>query len=145
MSCGQPWALDTKGASLIDGSGLDGNLVTPANQTQLETIMAKRPDAARWKATMPVLGVDGSLATVQADSPSKAKVFAKTGSLVGGDQFNGRLRLSTKALGGYIDTAKGRHFAFTIIVNNGFFADINGVFAANDDVGKVAAIIQQTY
>ena len=92
--------LDTTGASLIDGSGLDGNLVTPANQTELQMIMAKRPDAARWRATLPILGVDGSLATVQSDSPAAGKVFAKTGSLVGGDFFNGRYRLATKALGG---------------------------------------------
>jgi len=136
--------LDTKGAALIDGSGLAGNLITPDNQAQLQTIFAQRPDAARWKATLPILGVDGSLAMVQTDSLAKGKVFAKTGSLGAGDLFNDRLRLPAKALGGYIDTAKGRKLAFAIVVNNGVFADINGVFAANDDVGKIAAIIQQT-
>ena len=140
------WAeagLDTTGASLIDGSGLEGNLVTPANQAELQTIMAKRADAARWRATLPILGVDGSLALVQADSPSAGKVFAKTGTLVSGDTFNGRYRLAAKALGGYIEAESGRHLAFTIILNQGFFDDIDGVFAANDDVGAVAASIQQ--
>jgi serine-type D-Ala-D-Ala carboxypeptidase/endopeptidase (penicillin-binding protein 4) len=137
--------LDITGASLIDGSGLGGNLVTPANQTDLQMIMAKRPDGARWRATLPILGVDGSLATVQSDSPAAGKVFAKTGSLVGGDFFNDRIRLATKALGGVMDTESGRHLAFTIIVNQGFYPDINGVFEANDDVGKIAASIQQSY
>lgn len=138
--------LDTKTAALIDGSGLEGNLVTPTNQTQLQTIMAKRPDAARWKATLPILGRDGSLTTVQTKSPSAGKVFAKTGTLVGDDTFNGgRFRLASKALGGYIDTEKGRHLAFSIVVNQGFFADIQGVFDANDDVGAVAASIQQQF
>ena len=50
LKAAQLWqeaGLDTTSASLKDGSGLDGNLVTPANQTALQMIMAKRPDAAR--------------------------------------------------------------------------------------------------
>ncbi|MBS1906293.1 MAG: D-alanyl-D-alanine carboxypeptidase/D-alanyl-D-alanine-endopeptidase [Actinobacteria bacterium] len=142
------WAqvgLDTKGAALIDGSGLEGNYITPENAVQIQSIMAARSDAARWKATMPILGEDGSLATVQAKSPAAGKVFAKTGTLLGGDSFNGRFRLSTKTLGGVMDTAKGRHFAFTIIMNQGLVSGIAGVFQANDDVGAVAAAIQQAY
>jgi len=137
--------MDTTGASITDGSGLDGNLVTPANQTELQMIMAKRPDAARWQATLPVLGVDGSLALVLPDSPSAGKVFAKTGTLIGSDYFNERLRLSTKALGGVMDAESGRRLAFTIIVNQGFFEGIEGVFEANDHVGAVAASIQQNF
>lgn len=135
--------MDTTGASAIDGSGLEGNLVTPANQTELQMIMARRPDAERWKATLPILGVDGSLALVQPDSPAAGKVFAKTGTLVGSDRFNGRVRLSTKALGGVIDAESGRRLAFTIIANQAFFPGIAGVFEANDDVGAVAASLQQ--
>lgn len=142
------WAdagLDTLGASLIDGSGLEGNLITPANAVQIQSLMAERADAEEWRDTMPVLGVDGSLADVQADSPAAGNVFAKTGTLVGSDRFNGRLRLGTKTLGGVMDTAGGRHLAFTIIVNQGFYPGLDGVFEANDDVGKVAALIQQAY
>ncbi len=136
--------MDTTTASLIDGSGLTGNLITAANQVQLETIMAKRPDADRWKATLPILGVDGSLALVSPGGPAAGKVAAKTGTLFGGDTFNLRYRIATKALGGYIDTKSGRKFAFAIISTDSTFPDIDGVFAANDDVGNVAASIQQT-
>jgi len=137
--------LDTKGAVLIDGSGLIGNLITADNQVQLETIMSKRTDAAAWQATLPILGVDGSLAMVQAGGPAAGKVFAKTGSLGGIDLFNGRFLLPSKALGGYMDTKQGRRFAFSIVVTNSVFPTLAGVFAANDDVGKVAASIQQGY
>jgi len=137
--------LDTTTASIKDGSGLEGNYVTPANQAELQMIMAKRPDAARWKATLPILGVDGSLADVQPDSPSAGKVFAKTGTLADGDAFNDRLRLGAKALGGYIDAASGRRLAFTIVLNQGFYPGIEGVLQANDDVGVVAASIQQGF
>jgi D-alanyl-D-alanine carboxypeptidase/D-alanyl-D-alanine-endopeptidase (penicillin-binding protein 4) len=135
--------LDTTGALFIDGSGLPGNLITADNQVQLQTIMAARPDAARWKATLPILGVDGSLAKVQPNSAAKGKVWAKTGTLGLGDKFNKRLLLPVKALGGYIDTKAGRHLAFAVLATNSSFTDIQGVFAANDDVGKVVALIQQ--
>ncbi len=137
--------LDTTSAALIDGSGLPGNLITPDNQVQLQTIMAKRPDAQAWKSTLPILGVDGSLALVQADSPAKGKVIGKTGTLAAFDAFNNRYRLPAKALGGYIDTKGGRQFAFAVITTNSLYPDINGVFAANEDVGKVVASIQQSY
>jgi D-alanyl-D-alanine carboxypeptidase/D-alanyl-D-alanine-endopeptidase (penicillin-binding protein 4) len=145
---GQLWAeagLGTTSAAIVDGSGLTGNLVTPANQAQLQEIMGKRPDAQRWRDTMPVLGVDGSLATVEADGPATGKVFAKTGTLVAGDQFNPRGRLEAKALGGVMDAASGRRLAFAIFVNNGFVSGIEGVLDANDHVGEVAALIQQHY
>ncbi|WP_219819644.1 D-alanyl-D-alanine carboxypeptidase/D-alanyl-D-alanine-endopeptidase [Pseudoclavibacter sp. Z016] len=142
------WAeagLDTTGASLVDGSGLEGNYITPKNAVQIQSLMAERPDAERWRDTMPILGVDGSLADVQKDSPAAGKVFAKTGTLASADAFNGRLRLGTKTLGGVMVTESGRNLAFTIIVNQGFYEGMPGVFEANDDVGKVAAIIQQAY
>lgn len=44
-----------------------------------------------------------------------------------------------------MDTKRGHHLAFTIIVNNGFYATADGVLEANNDVGKIAAIIQQAY
>lgn len=145
---GQLWAdagLDSDGASLVDGSGLAGNYITAANGVELQRVMAARSDADQWKSTMPILGVDGSLASVQADSPAADKVFAKTGTLVGGDLMNGRTRLNTKALGGVMEAESGRRLAFVIIVNQGFVDGIQGVLAANDDVGAVAAAIQQAY
>lgn len=142
------WAaagLDTPGAVLKDGSGLDGNLITAGNQTQLQQIMSRRPDAAAWQATLPILGVDGSLERVQSNSPAAGRVFAKTGTLGDLDLFNRRLVLPTKALGGIIEARSGRRLAFAVIVTNSMFRDIAGVFAANDDVGKVTALIQQSY
>lgn len=145
---GKLWAdagLTTTDVALIDGSGLVGNVITPKSAVDVQTLMAKRPDAERWKETLPILGVDGSLADVQSDSPAAGKVFAKTGTLVEGDEFNGRIRLITKTLGGVMESKSGRNLAFTIMVNQGFYPKIDGVFEANDDVGAVAALIQQHY
>jgi D-alanyl-D-alanine carboxypeptidase/D-alanyl-D-alanine-endopeptidase (penicillin-binding protein 4) len=148
---GEIWkdaGLDTTGASLIDGSGLPGNFVTAKNAAQVQRLMAERSDGELWRETMPIMGVDGSLTTVQADSESAGKVFAKTGTLAANDAFNGRIRIVTKTLGGVIEAESGRTLLFTVIMNNAF-ADydtyIDSVFQANDDVGAIAAAIQQAY
>lgn len=148
---GEIWkdaGLDTTGASLIDGSGLPGNFVTAKNAAQVQRILAERSDGELWRETLPILGVDGSLTTVQADSEAAGKVYAKTGTLAAGDAFNGRIRIVTKTLGGVIDAESGRTLLFTVIMNNAF-ADydtyIDAVFQANDDVGAIAAAIQQAY
>lgn len=145
---GRIWAeegLDTTRIGLIDGSGLNGNYVTAANGVALQRILAERPDFDRWRATLPVLGVDGSLAEVQSDSPAAGRVFAKTGTLMGGDFLNGRFRLNSKALGGVMEAASGRTLAFTVAFSQSFATNIDEVFAANDDLGAVVASIQQAY
>lgn len=137
--------LDVLGASLVDGSGLPGNLITPDNAVQIQTLMAERDDAERWKQTLPILGVDGSLTEVQKDSPAAGKVFAKTGTLLNYDQFNDRFEVTTKTLGGLIESAEGRNLAFTIMVNHGFYPQPEGALEANEDVGAIAAAIQQAF
>ena len=82
--------------------------------------MAERPDGELWRDTLPIMGVDGSLTTVQADSESAGKVFAKTGTLAAYDAFNGRFRIVTKTLGGVMDAESGRTLLFTVIMNNAF-------------------------
>ena len=148
---GEIWTdagLDTAGASLIDGSGLPGNFVTAKNAAQVQRILAERADGELWRETLPIMGVDGSLTTVQADSESAGKVFAKTGTLAAFDAFNTRFRIVTKTLGGVIDAESGRTLLFTIIMNNAFASPetyIDAVFQANDDVGAIAGAIQQAY
>jgi D-alanyl-D-alanine carboxypeptidase/D-alanyl-D-alanine-endopeptidase (penicillin-binding protein 4) len=136
--------LDPEGAVVVDGSGLDGDLVTAGSATEVMTILARRPDAARWRSTLPVLGVDGPLATVQRDNPARGRVVAEPGALVGIDRFNDRLRQS-RSLVGYIRSAKDRNLAFAIIVDNATFEDPEGLAAANDDLGQIAASFQQAY
>ncbi len=140
--------LDTTGAALIDGSGLPGNFVTAKNAVQVQRILAERDDGELWRDTLPILGVDGSLATVQPDSEAAGKVYAKTGTLAAFDAFNTRFRIVTKTLGGVMDAESGRTLLFTVIMNNAFASPdtyIDAVFQANDDIGAIAAAIQQAY
>ncbi len=63
--------------------GAPADHVTARATVQLLQGMAKRPDWEAYKAALPILGVDGTLAeAVSSSSPAKGKVFAKTGTLI---------------------------------------------------------------
>lgn len=137
--------VDPTQVALSDGSGRPGNLVTARSATDLMEAFARRDDLAQWRETLPVLGRDGSLADVQRSSPAAGHVFAKTGTNASGDFVNGRIRLETKTLSGYIQARSGRWLAMAIIVNEGVFDDLAGLTAANQDLGEIAADIWATY
>ena len=93
---------------LLDGSGLSRrDLVTPAATTQLLRYAAGQPWGAVFEESLPVGGMDGSLAERFANTPASGLVHAKTGSLS-----------HVNALSGYIQTQKGRRLAFSIFCNN---------------------------
>ena len=109
--------LDPNSFALLDAQGLPGDMATPRAQTTLLRAIAERPEATLLVATMPVIGVDGSLADVIApDNPAVGQIKAKTGTLVG--PVNGELGLMTKALAGYIDANSGRQLAFALYLND---------------------------
>lgn len=90
-----------------DGSGLSGHdIVTPRATTQLLRYATKQPWGAKWKASLPVGGVDGSLRSRFAEAPLKGHVFAKTGTLG-----------EARALSGYLDCASGQTVVFSVMVS----------------------------
>jgi serine-type D-Ala-D-Ala carboxypeptidase/endopeptidase (penicillin-binding protein 4) len=91
-----------------DGSGLSRqNLVTPHAVVQLLRYAAGQPWGASFRETLPVAGIDGSLADRFANLDPRTHIYAKTGSLGG-----------VKALSGYATTARGQRVAFSILSNN---------------------------
>ncbi len=91
-----------------DGSGLSRqDLATPHAVTQLLRYAASQPWGASFRETLPVAGVDGSLADRFPNLDPRAHVYAKTGSLGG-----------VKALSGYATTVRGQRVAFSILSNN---------------------------
>lgn len=99
--------------------GAQADLVTPTATVELLQAMAKRADWPTFKAALPILGVDGTLATVvDKDSPAKGKVFAKTGTLIWVDGANGRTMLRSKALAGAMTSKDGRELFFAAFVND---------------------------
>lgn len=106
-------------AVLTDGSGLSRlNLVSPAAVIKLLRHAAAQSWGPAFAATLPIAGVDGSLArrfagtpangaTSAAPSPAKERVQAKTGSLS-----------HVNALSGYATTLAGERLAFAIFSNS---------------------------
>jgi len=91
-----------------DGSGLSReNLVTPHAVVKLLSFIARQPWGATYLDTLPVGGMDGSLAERFKTPSTLGRVQAKTGALS-----------HVNALSGYLTTLKGERLAFSIIVNN---------------------------
>jgi D-alanyl-D-alanine carboxypeptidase/D-alanyl-D-alanine-endopeptidase (penicillin-binding protein 4) len=139
--------LDTGSISLADGEGGDSaDLFSPRSAAQLLTIMTTRPYADRYVHALPVLGVDGSLASsCTAGNPACGHVYAKTGTRAGYNPLNDEGILFTKSLAGYVDTKSGKRLVFAVFVNNVPYADINDMMSVGDDLGSIAGLIYTHY
>jgi D-alanyl-D-alanine carboxypeptidase/D-alanyl-D-alanine-endopeptidase (penicillin-binding protein 4) len=94
--------------TFLDGSGLSRrDLITPAATVQLLIYAARQPWGAAFEESLPVSGVDGSLADRFKNTPAAGLIHAKTGSLS-----------HVNALSGYGQTQSGRRFVFSIFCNN---------------------------
>ncbi|HYE24451.1 MAG TPA: D-alanyl-D-alanine carboxypeptidase/D-alanyl-D-alanine-endopeptidase [Clostridia bacterium] len=94
--------------ALYDGSGLSRqNLVSPQAIVKLLTYVSKQPWADAYIDTLPVGGVDGSLAYRFKDDAAMGRVKAKTGTLG-----------HVNSLAGFATTKKGERVAFAIMANN---------------------------
>jgi serine-type D-Ala-D-Ala carboxypeptidase/endopeptidase (penicillin-binding protein 4) len=92
----------------LDGSGLSRrDLVTPAGTVELLVYAARQSWGAAFEESLPVSGVDGSLAERFQNTPAGGLVHAKTGSLS-----------HVNALSGYAQTRSGERLVFTIFCNN---------------------------
>ena len=95
---------------------------------------------------LPVLGVDGSLATVGKDppdpdiAPAFGSVFAKTGTTLSGDT------LKAQAFAGYINAKSGAALAYVVYVNNvSPIAGIGDVIKVFGDEGEISAWLYERY
>ena len=122
--------------------GARSDCVTPRATVQLLRHMATRPDYETYRRALPRLGVDGTLSkNVGPDSPARDKVQAKTGTLYWDNTMNGHTLLQSKALAGYLTTAKGRSLAFALFVNNAHLRDGVVSKTVGDDLAKVCEVI----
>jgi len=94
---------------LYDGSGLSGHdLVTPRSLTQILVYATKQKWGETFKASLPVGGVDGTLANrFLPPSTLTGKVLAKTGTLG-----------ESRDLSGYLTAASGATVVFSVLVDN---------------------------
>jgi D-alanyl-D-alanine carboxypeptidase/D-alanyl-D-alanine-endopeptidase (penicillin-binding protein 4) len=93
---------------LYDGSGLSQeDKAAPRVFTRLLTYAARQTWGKAWQETLPVAGVDGTLAGRFRNSPLKGRLWAKTGT-----------HGEANALSGYLIAASGNTLAFSILVDN---------------------------
>jgi D-alanyl-D-alanine carboxypeptidase/D-alanyl-D-alanine-endopeptidase (penicillin-binding protein 4) len=91
----------------FDGSGMStDDRMAPRAFTRLLTYAARQSWGPAWKETLPVAGVDGTLAGRFENSPLKGKLWAKTGTHV-----------EANALSGYLTAASGKTLVFSLLVN----------------------------
>lgn len=94
--------------TLADGSGMSTyNRLSPGSTAALLRYVAGQPWGARWRETLPIGGVDGTLARRFAASPLERRIFAKTGSLN-----------ASRALSGYLMAASGEMLVFSAFAND---------------------------
>lgn len=138
--------IDRKAVQLADGRGGNpADRTTPRALAQILTYWQHTRDAGIFRTSLPVLGVDGTLADSCRRCPSRGKVFAKTGTVAGGDALNDRLAVGAETAAGYLETRRGHFDVFFAGVNGASTpnARIKGVLATGNDVADVAARLQQ--
>lgn len=97
-----------RGWDFADGSGMSTyNLLSPRASVALLRWAAGQPFAATFRASLPIAGVDGTLAARFRGTALEGRLFAKTGSLSG-----------ASALSGYLTANSGRTLTFAFFAND---------------------------
>ncbi len=131
--------LDLDGAVQGDGAGGDA-FFSPRFMSRYLALIATRPWAQAFQDALPVLGRDGTLATIQVASPGAGKVFAKTGTYSTYDPLNRRTLVTGKGLAGYFTAKSGRRIAFAIYVNNLAVKTGDPAIVAGQALGEIASL-----
>jgi serine-type D-Ala-D-Ala carboxypeptidase/endopeptidase (penicillin-binding protein 4) len=131
----------------VDGGGSDDrDRINPLAITTFLRNLLRQPYGSALRAALPIVGVDGSLATLGKGTPSVGRIQAKPGNRVG---------FTTATLGiagasnlvGYIEAKSGRTLVFANLINNIPLtgAVIPEVFSIFDDQQLINDAFQQAY
>ena len=100
--------IDTASMRLADGSGLSRmNLISPEAVTRLLELMYDSEHSPTWQQSLPIAGVDGTIATRMRGTPAEGNLRAKTGTLT-----------AVTTLSGYVQTADGEPLVLSIMMMN---------------------------
>jgi D-alanyl-D-alanine carboxypeptidase/D-alanyl-D-alanine-endopeptidase (penicillin-binding protein 4) len=116
----QTAGIETERLSLRDGSGLSRQgLVSPRATSRLLEFMLRHKHFAVFRDSLPIGGVDGTLARRLRDTPAAGNVRAKTGTLT-----------FVNAMSGYLTTKSGQTLIFSLMGNNhtGAGREVTAVF-----------------
>jgi D-alanyl-D-alanine carboxypeptidase/D-alanyl-D-alanine-endopeptidase (penicillin-binding protein 4) len=129
-----------------NGSGSPDSRATPEAVVGLLEAMSRSPGYQPYFSALPVLGVDGSLASIGRDPPDPViepaigRVYAKTGTTLADNL------LKAQVFAGYLDARSGRRLAYVVYVNGvspiDSISDVIQVFA---DEGRISARLYERY
>ncbi|WP_243866745.1 D-alanyl-D-alanine carboxypeptidase/D-alanyl-D-alanine endopeptidase [Actinophytocola oryzae] len=108
------YGINPARVSLRDGSGLSRmDQISPDQLVSLLGAARNRPWFHDWYEALPIAGetdklVGGTLRSRMRGTPAEGNVHAKTGSLTG-----------VSSLSGYVTTADGQQWVFSMVTNNG--------------------------
>lgn len=140
----QKAGVDTTQVQLADGRGGDpADRATPEALSQILRYWLRTPEARQFRDSLPVLGLDGTLAGFCSGCAGVGKVFAKTGTAIGGDDLNEQLEVGSEVLAGYLEADDGTLRTFFAGVNNTAVPDITAFYEIINDVSLAASILQQ--
>jgi D-alanyl-D-alanine carboxypeptidase/D-alanyl-D-alanine-endopeptidase (penicillin-binding protein 4) len=121
-----------------NGSGTPDSQASARAVVQMLSAMSETDVAAVYRASLPILGVDGSLAEVGGDLPGKGHVLAKTGTTLDASG------IKVQNLAGYIDARSGRQLAFALLLNDaGPIEGIEDVLEVLEDVAAITSAIYE--
>jgi serine-type D-Ala-D-Ala carboxypeptidase/endopeptidase (penicillin-binding protein 4) len=130
----------------LDGAGSDDrDRINPVAITTFLRRALRQPYGAGFRAALPIVGVDGTLATLGNGTPSVGMIEAKPGN---------RVAFAVPALGiagasnliGYIRATSGRSLVFANMINNiPLTSALPEVFSIFRDQQLINGAIQQAY
>jgi D-alanyl-D-alanine carboxypeptidase/D-alanyl-D-alanine-endopeptidase (penicillin-binding protein 4) len=116
------YGVDPARLSLRDGSGLSRmDQIAPDQLATLLVAARRRPWFAEWYEALPIAGkadrlVGGTLRNRMRGTVAEGTVHAKTGTLTG-----------VSSLSGYVTTAGGERWVFSMVVNNSIGVDLKAL------------------
>ncbi len=116
------YGVDPARLSLRDGSGLSRmDQIAPDQLAALLGAVRSRPWFPTWHESLPIAGkadrlVGGTLRNRMRGTAAEGNVYAKTGSLTG-----------VSGLSGYVTTAGGDQWVFSMVTNNSIGVNVKGV------------------
>ena len=110
----QSAGLDVGQAAQEDGEGSSAFFTTAFMVHYLAWARGQPWYPALYRG-LPIMGVDGTLVSIQRNSPARGKVHAKTGT-DGSSNYLNNGGVVEKGLAGYITTRGGRHVAFAFYI-----------------------------
>jgi D-alanyl-D-alanine carboxypeptidase len=135
------YGIDPGEYRFFDGSGGENTTAINRAVTRMLTDMVSRPAFPQYFASLPILGVDGSLVFVtdfESDSslaPAKGQVHAKTGTFDVGTLIEGQ------AFAGYIHAKSGKHLVYQLDVNDVQSQDLTTLEQIFQDEGTISAML----